>query len=92
MVSESESSVQRFLSRAVRISFRPYFALPDGDSVELDFTNSLLEHLYESLLLEMLNLFFVSEEDVLKQIREDLTEVLSIILDSSMSPEMNQIL
>lgn len=92
MVSESESSVQRFLSRAVRISFRPYFALPDGDSVELDFTNSLLEHLYESLLLEVLNLFFVSEEDVLKQIREDLTEVLSIILDSSMSPEMNQIL
>jgi hypothetical protein len=82
MVSESESSVQRFLSRAVRISFRPYFALPYGDSVELDFTNSLLEHLYESLLLEVLNLFLVSEEDVLKQMREDLTEVLSIILDS----------
>ena len=92
MVSGSDSSVQRFLSRAVRISFRPYFALPDGDSVELDFTNSLLEHLYESLLLDVLNLFFVSEEDVLKQMREDLTEVLSIILDSSMSSEMNQIL
>ena len=82
IVNNSDSSVQRFLSRAIRFSFRPYFALPYGDSVELDFTNSLLEHLYESLLLEVLNLFLVSEEDVLKQMREDLTEVLSIILDS----------
>lgn len=85
MVSDSDSSVQCFLSRAVRISFRPYFALPDGDSVELDFTNSLLEHLYESLLLEVLNLFFVSEEDVLEQMHGELTEMLRIILSRSTS-------
>ena len=83
IVSDSDSSVQRFLSRAVRISFRPYFVLPDGESVKLDFTNSVLEHLYESLLLEVLNLFFVSEEDVLEQMYEDLTEVLRIILISA---------
>lgn len=89
IVGGSDSSVQRFLSRAVRISFNPYFALPDRESVELDFTNAVLEHLYESLLLAVLNLFFVSEEDILKHMHEDLTEVLSIILDNSMSPEMN---
>ena len=82
IVNESDSSVQNFLSRAVRISFSPYVTALDG---ELDFTNSVLEHLYESLLLEVLNLFFVSEEDVLKQMHEDLTEVLSVILSSSAS-------
>lgn len=82
MVSDSDSSIQRFLSRAIRFSFRPYFTLPDGESLGIDFTNAVLEHLYESLLLEVLNLFFVSEEDVLKQMHGELTEVLSIILSS----------
>lgn len=85
IVSGSNSSVQRFLSRAVRVSFRPHFALPDGESVELDFTNAVLEHLYESLLLEVLNLFFVSEKDVLEQMYENLTEMLRIILSRSTS-------
>lgn len=83
VVNESESSVQHFLSRAVRISFSPYFTLPDGESVGIDFTNVVLEHLYESLLLEVLNLFFVSEEDVLKQMHGELTEMLRIILISA---------
>jgi hypothetical protein len=55
------------------------------ESIELNFTNSVLEHLYESLLLEVLNLFFISEEDVLKQMYDDLTEMLSMILSSSTS-------
>lgn len=83
IVSDSDSSVQRFLSRAIRFSFNPYFTLPDGESVGIDFTNVVLEHLYESLLLEVLNLFFVSEEDVLKQMHGELTEVLRIILISA---------
>lgn len=83
IVSDSDSSVLRFLSRAIRFSFRPYFTLPDGESVGIDFTNAVLEHLYESLLLEVLNLFSVSEEDVLKQMHGELTEVLSIILISA---------
>ena len=83
IVNNSESSVQHFLSRAIRFSFNPYFTLPDGESVGIDFTNVVLEHLYESLLLELLNLFFVSEEDVLKQMHGELTEMLSIILISA---------
>ena len=83
IVNNSDSSVQRFLSRAIRFSFNPYFTLPDGESVGIDFTNVVLEHLYESLLLEVLNLFFVSEEDVLKQMHGELTEMLRIILISA---------
>lgn len=83
IVSDSDSSIQRFLSRSIRFSFRPYFTLPDGESVGINFTNVVLEHLYESLLLEVLNLFFVSEEDVLKQMHGELTEMLSIILISA---------
>lgn len=85
IASDSDSSVQHFLSRVIRFSFNPYFTLPDRESVELDFTNAVLEHLYESLLLEVLNLFFVSEKYVLKQMYDDLTEMLSIILSSSTS-------
>jgi hypothetical protein len=92
MVSNSEYSIHHFLLRAIQISLSPYVTALNGESVELDFTNAVLEHLYESLLLEVLNLFFISEKDVLKQMHEDLTEVLNIILDSSMSSEMNQIL
>lgn len=85
MVSDFDFSVQRFLSRVIRFSFNPYFTLPDGESVGIDFTNAVLEHLYESLLLEVLNLFFVSEEDVLKQMHGELTEMLRIILSRSIS-------
>ena len=85
IASRSESSVQHFLSRAVRISFNPYAKALDGEYIELDFTNAVLEHLYESLLLEVLNIFFISEEDVLKQMHEGLTEILSVILSSSTS-------
>lgn len=83
IVNNSDSSIQRFLSRAIRFSFNPYFTLPDGESVGIDFTNVVLEHLYESLLLEVLNLFFVSEEDVIKQMHGELTEMLRIILISA---------
>lgn len=83
IASDYDSSVQHFLSRVIRFSFNPYFTLPDGESVGIDFTNVVLEHLYESLLLEVLNLFFVSEEDVLKQMHGELTEVLSIVLISA---------
>lgn len=85
VVNGSESSVRHFLSRAVRISFSPFMKTLNEESIELDFTNSVLEHLYESLLLEVLNLFFISEEDVLKQMYDDLTEMLSMILSSSTS-------
>ena len=81
IVSESDSSAQRLLSRllsrVVRIS-----SLINMESIELDFTNSVLEYLFDSLLLEVLNLLLISEEDVLKKMREDLTEILSIILSS----------
>lgn len=83
VVNESESSVQHFLSRAIRFSFSPFMKTLNEESIELDFTNSVLEHLYESLLLEVLNLFFISEEDVLKQMHGELTEMLRIILISA---------
>ena len=40
IVNNSDSSIQRFLSRAIRFSFSPYFTLPDGESVGIDFTNA----------------------------------------------------
>lgn len=83
MVSNSEYSVHHFLLRAIQISLSPYVTALNGESVELDFTNAVLEHLYESLLLEVLNLFFVFEEDVLKQMHGELTEMLRIILISA---------